>query len=99
VDHSLDAYYIEVPIEHEGWGIAWSDASHDVGTSRRAIDQLNGKAPVVEHRGEGARAITLARRVRSERGISRVDLYQSAGERDRIATRHYHGLPSFRGLA
>jgi hypothetical protein len=99
VNHSLDADYIEVTIEHEGRGIDLSDASNDVGSARGANDQLNGKAPIVEHSGEDASAITLARRVRSEGGISRVDSYQSAGERDCVAARYDHGLPSFRGLA
>src|ERR1700674_2142462 len=98
MNHSLDANYIEVSVEHQGRSIAWPHARYDVGTARRTVDQPNGEAPIVEHGREGASAITLARRLRSEGGISRVDLYQSAGERDRVATRYDHGLP-FRGLA
>jgi len=99
VDHSLDADYIQVPVEHERRRVAWSHARNDVWTARSAIDEFNGKAPIVEQRSERASAITLARRVRSEGGISRVDLYQRAGECDRVATRYDHDLPSFRGLA
>jgi hypothetical protein len=61
VDHSLDADYVEVSIEHERRRIVRADARNNVGTARRRIDQLNGKAPIFENRGQGVGAITLAR--------------------------------------
>ena len=99
VDHSLDADDIEVSVEHESGRVARPQASDDVGPSGNAFHQLDGETPVIEHRREDTSAITLARRVRSEGGISRIDLYQCAGERDCIAARDGHFLPFFRGLA
>jgi hypothetical protein len=99
VDHSLDAHYIQVSIQHQRWSVGGSKTRDDVWAATRYFGHLDRESPIVENRGERAGAAALTRRAGSEGGISGIDLYQSAGERDRIASRYDHGLPSFRGLA
>jgi hypothetical protein len=48
-------------VQHQRRRILGPKASHEIGTARRGVKQLNVKTPVVEHGGEGASAITLAR--------------------------------------
>src|SRR2546430_7231883 len=42
------------------------------------------------------RLLLVENNIRHEGGLSRIDFYQGAGERDGIAARYCHGLPSFR---
>ena len=95
--HAFDADDIKVAVEHQRRRVIRADSSDDVGAVRdTSLQQPDRKAPIIENRCQEASAFALARRVRREGGISGVDFYQGAGERDRIATRNRHGLPSFR---
>ena len=98
VYHAFNADYIEMAVQHKSRGVGWTDARDDVRTPGRVVSHLDDEAPVVEDSRKRASAASLAARIRGEGWVSRIDLDQSAGERERIASRDNHGLPSFRRL-
>ena len=97
--HSFDADDIEVAVEHERRSVAGSNPRYDVRATRNALYQLYVKAPVVEHGGEGTSAITLARRIRSEGGISGIVFIRARASATASPRGMATSLPSFRALS
>jgi hypothetical protein len=94
--HSINTNHVEVAIEHQRRFAAWAKTRDYVRPIRNYFLQLDLETPLIENCSERLRASPLARRTRHESRISRIDFDQGAGERDRIATRYDHDLPSFR---
>jgi hypothetical protein len=85
MDHPVDADDVEMTVEHEATSAARANSRDHVRAPRRDLDHVDGKTPAAKNVGEGSSNGRFARAAGYERRISRVDSYELARERDRIA--------------
>jgi hypothetical protein len=74
--------------EHERRRIQPPGSRDDIGSAWRGVFQLDGQSPFTENVSEKTSDRRFAGCARNERGISRIDFCECAGERDRIAPRN-----------